>query len=192
MIESLGRLTVSQFVELICGDTGVLTPKHEVVAPAKLREAVRGIIFEYNAIAHGASMKSHVASAGRLAKARAGLFLFSVCRSFAKMDEYGRVKEILEACGADVSRMDERRVDAEITSRMERAKRCIAESQPAQDIADADSLRIRSGFDAQTAALMAHFRFQIDPDTMKASCYARLVARHDREVRAQIEAMKKK
>ena len=56
----------------------------------------------------------------------------------------------------------------------------------------AEREKIRAQFDAQTAAIMAHFKFQIDPATIKATLYANLVARHNREIKAQMAALKKK
>lgn len=52
--------------------------------------------------------------------------------------------------------------------------------------------KIRAQFDALTAAIMAHFKFPIDPATIEATLYASLVARHNREIKAQMAAIKKK
>lgn len=38
---------------------------------------------------------------------------------------------------------------------------------------------------------MAHFKFQIDPATIKATLYANLVARHNREIKALMAALRK-
>ena len=44
----------------------------------------------------------------------------------------------------------------------------------------------------QSEIQMAHFKFQIDVSNMKATLYAHLVARFNREIKAHVEAFKKK
>ena len=51
MKERLEQLTLSQFVDLVCGDTSVLLGNHEIGNPNKLAAATRSIVLEYRAIA---------------------------------------------------------------------------------------------------------------------------------------------
>ena len=51
MIEKLEQLTIGQFIDLVCGDTSVLTGKREIVSEAKMAIALRNIVFEYKRIA---------------------------------------------------------------------------------------------------------------------------------------------
>ena len=88
--------------------------------------------------------------------------------------------------------MSDQRINAEVTSRLERAKRIVAKVEIKEPTKESDVSIIRKSFDEQTAALMAHFKFQIDISTMKANLYAHLVSRFNREIKAQQAAMKKK
>lgn len=194
MIEKLEQLTVSQFVDLVCGDTSVLIGKHEVVSPEELAKATRSIVFEYKEIADSAGVRSFIRASGDYIKAKMALSLYAICKNILLLDEYDRVREILESTGLkSAKRFSDKRVAAEITSRYERAKADIAKIEESKKNDEEPELSVvRSEFDAQTAALMAYFKFQIDPDTMKATVYAHLVARHIREIKAKLSATRKK
>ena len=194
MIEKLEQLTVSQFVDLVCGDTSVLICKHEVVSPEKLAKATRSIVFEYKEIADSAGVRSFIRASGDYIKAKMALSLYAICKNILLLDEYDRVREILESTGLkSAKRFSNKRIAAEVASRYERAKADIAKIEESKKKDEEPDLSVvRSEFDAQTAALMAYFKFQIDPDTMKATVYAHLVARHIREIKAKLAATRKK
>lgn len=88
--------------------------------------------------------------------------------------------------------MNDQRVTAEIKSRLERAKSTIEKIENESKKDKPGSINFRRVFDTQTAMLMAHFKFQIDTSTMKATVYAHLVDQHNREVKAMRAALKKK
>lgn len=194
MIERLEQLTVSQFVDLVCGDTSVLIGKYEVVRPEKLAKATRSIVFEYKEIADSAGVRSFIRASGDYIKAKMSVSLYAICKNILLLGEYDRVREVLESTGLkSAKRFSDKRISAEVTSRYERAKAEIAKIDEARKNEDVPELsKVRSEFDAQTAALMAYFKFQIDPDTMKATVYAHLVARHIREIKAKLSATRKK
>ncbi len=190
MIEKLEQLTVSQFVDLICGDASVLIDK-EVVPHEKVVIAMRDIVFEYKTIADNAGVKSYLSFVDELLKTKLSLIIFSICSTLATFKEFGKIKEIMEEYGMSVGTMNQERLQAEIVSRLERAKSDISKLEKEGNVESVDASRIRSDFDAQTAALMAHFKFQIDITTMKATIYAHLVARYNREIKAMIKATKR-
>lgn len=194
MIERLEQLTVSQFVDLVCGDTSILIGKHEVANPDKLAKATRSIVYEYKEIADSAGVRSFIRASGDYVKAKMGISLYTICKNMILLGEYDRVREVLESTGLkSAKRFSEKRISAEVTSRLERAKTTIAKIDEERKNEKVPELsKVRSEFDAQTAALMAYFKFQIDPDTMKATVYAHLVARHIREIKAKLAATKTK
>ena len=107
------------------------------------------------------------------------------------MNEHERAREVMIVYGINAQNMNNQRVAAEIKSRLERAKSKVAELQEKNDADTPTSEKICKQFDEQTAALMAYFKFQIDTTSMKATVYAHLIARHNREIKAQIAALKK-
>lgn len=192
MIEKLEQLTVAQFVDLICGDTAVLLDKHEVAVPARLTDAVRNIVLEYRMIADEAGAKAYLSFAEELVKAKVEVAIYTICSNLVKLGEHGRVRWVMIEHGINAESMTDQRVTAEVKSRLERAKNSIEKLEKEAESEVEKRGDIRTEFDAQTAQLMAYYKFQIDTTTMKATVYAHLVARHNREIRAQLDAMKKK
>lgn len=191
MIEKLEQLTLSQFVDLVCGDTEVLLRKHEVADPDKLAIAMRNIVMEYRAITDQAGVNAYLHHIGTWIKARIGVIIFTMCLNLITLKEYDRAREVLTAYGLNADRWKEIRMEGEVNSRLERYKRELADIEKENEKAEAEREKIRSQFDTLTASLMAHFRFQIDPATIKATLYANLVAQHQREIKARLAAMKR-
>lgn len=187
----LDQLTMAQFIDLVCGDTSVVVGKAEIVTDGKVAEAVRGIVFEYRKIADSAGAKSYIAQSGYVVKARTEEVIFKMCHNLLQFGEQQRVREVMKICGIrNVDAMSDQRIAAEVKSRLERAKDKVARSGKDGGERNTEG-DIRRSFDEQTAAMMAYFKFQIDTESLKASLYAQLVARYNREIKAQMAAMKK-
>lgn len=192
MIEKLENLTIAQFIDLICGDTSVLLGKHEVVSPERIALNVRNIVFEYKNIADAASAKSYLFRIEETIKAKIEVLLFTMCKNMIILGQYDSVRDVLQEYGVNgVNIMTEKRLSAEVTSRLARSKLTVKEADSEQSDTKTDASQIRVEFDGQMAALMAHFKFQIDATTMKATVYAHLVGRYNREIKAKMAAMKK-
>lgn len=191
MKTKLEELTAAQFIDLACGDTSVLLTKHEVASTAKVADAVKSIIFEYRTIADEAGAKSYLAFSSELLRAKLSMLLFKMCHNLVMLGEHDSAREVMNVYGIKASKMSDQRVAAEVTSRLKRAKSTVDKLEKEIGTANAELSEVRSSFDAQTAALMAYFKFQIDVSTIKAPLYAHLVARHNREVKAQLAVMKK-
>lgn len=192
MKETLNQLTIGQFIDLVCGDTTVLLGKHEIVSPNKVTIAMRNIVFEYKEIADLAGVKSYLSYIEELIKAKIAIVVFSMCKNLISLNELDRVREVLLEYGINAKTMTDQRVTAEVKSRLERAKSDVSKIENEKDDDMNEKVNIRRLFDEQTAALMAYFKFQIDTSTMRATVYAHLIARHNREIKAQLAAMKKK
>lgn len=191
MIEHLRELTMAQYIDLACGDTSVLFTKREVVSPAKVSKVVRDIVFEYRTITNEAGAKSYISFTKDLIKAKSTTVLFTMCYNLVKIGEHERAREVMNVYGINASSMSDQRVTAEVTSRLERAKSTVAKLEKDKKTENIELSEMRSSFDTQTAALMAYFKFQIDISTMRASLYARLVARFNREAKAHLSVMNK-
>ena len=192
MIETLDQLTIGKFIDLVCGDTSVLHGKMEVVSPVKLTTVMRNIVFEYKEIVDNSGMKGYISEVEEYVKARMSIVVYSMCMNLVLLKEYTRAREVLSECGIRASSMTDARVEAEVKSQLERAKYNVLKIEEENKKDSSSTVNIRKEFDALTAALMAYFKFQIDTDTMKATVYAHLVARHNKEIKAQIDALKRK
>ena len=106
--------------------------------------------------------------------------------------DYDKARVVLDMYWLPSSSWNEKRIDGEVKSRLAKSQRLLEEVEAEREKQTEDIEKIRSLFDGQTAALMAHFKFQIDTSTMRATIYAHLVARHNDEIKAIKKAMKKK
>lgn len=192
MKKHLDELTVNQFVSLVSGDISVLGKAHEIFSEKEAHLAMRNIIFEYKEITDPSGMKGYIMNAEDLIKANCSVKVFTMCDNLVSLGEYKRVAEILEVAGIVCRQMSDKRLAAEVKSRLNRAKKRAAEIE--DNIAgdkDANPQELRKLFDEQTATLIAHYKFQIDTGSMKASIYAHLIARLNREVKAMLANKKK-
>lgn len=192
MKERLEQLTIAKFIDLICGDMNVLLGLHEIGNPNKLIVATRNIVLEYRAIADPGGTNSYFKHVEDWIKAKMNIIIFTMCDNLTALKQFGRVREVLVAYGLSASDWSDGRVNGTVQSRLAQAKREVEDMESENEKIVSERDKIRSQFDAQTATLMAHFKFQIDPNTIKASLYAHLVARHNREVKAQMAALRKK
>lgn len=192
MKEKLEQLTLSQFVDLVCGDTKVLLGKHETANPNKMAFVIRSIVLEYRAIADPGGTGSYFKHVEDWIKAKMNVIIFTMCSNLVSLKQYSRAREVLVDYGLSASNWSDGRVEGTVQAKLAQSQRELQELEAENDKVNAEYEKIRSHFDEQTATMMAHFKFQIDPDTIKATLYANLVARHNREVKAQMAAMKKK
>lgn len=190
MIKRLDELTIAQFIDIVAGDTSALSTEPDV-SPAQLAEIMRDIILEYKSIADPAGVKMYLAEHEQHIKARIAVQLFNICSNLLKLHQYDSVREIMSQADYNTSGQSEKWLAAKVASELERAKFNLSKIE---DEANAGTVHgaidVRRDFDEQTAAMMAYFKFQIDTSTMKANIYAHLVARHNREIKAQLKAMK--
>lgn len=191
MKERLEQLTMGQFIDLACGKVDVILSKSEITTADRKTLTVRNLIFEYKEIVDPAGAKQYLSIIEDMMKARIEVVLFTMCSNLVDLNEHERVREVMMVYGINARTMNTQRVAAEVTSRLERAKSKVTEIQNDRDVDTHTSEKIRRQFDEQTATLMAYFKFQIDLTSIKATVYAHLVARHNREIKAKLAALKK-
>ena len=192
MKQKLEELTIGQFVDLICGDASVLLGRHEIASPQRQAAAIRDIVFEYREFSDRAGAQSYLSNIEELIRNKVRMSIFSECLELVRIRKYETARNIMEQLGISVAKMSNERLTAEIKSQLARARQAEARAKENSHDPDGDAAEIRRSFDKQTAALIAFFKFQIDTDTMKATIYALLVARYNREIKAQLAAMNKK
>lgn len=191
MKSRLDQLTVSQFIDMASGNTRVLLERGEFASPANLADAMRGIVFEFKEICDAPGVKQYVMQIERLTKAKINRLLFTMCSNMINLKAHASAREVLAAYGVKVHHMNDTRLEAEIASRLERAKATIEKIEAEKNKCDKEEKTdIRKAFEAQTAAIMAHFKFQIDINTMSASLFAHLIARYNTEMKAILAARK--
>ena len=186
MKERLNQFTVQEFIDVVCDETSMLTGADDA---QKVR---RNIILEYHDIADPKGARSYLRECEKIAKLRVTISMLEMCANLISLGATDSVRSVLTDAGIKTAKMTDRRVAIEVKSRLARAKNSLSQMDGEESSGNFDADTIRRNFDAQTAALMAHFKFQIDISTMKANIYAHLIARHNSDINAQLKAMKKK
>ncbi len=195
MIKSLSKLTMRQYIELVCGDVSVLTGKGEIAAPAQLQKTRKRIIFEYARLSDNAGSKIFLSDHSMRIKAKAELVLFQCLNNALALGAFDEVRGVMKEYGI-AKDMDDNQVSVEVARLLKRAKTNIKRHEQEQMQKDdekeptADEIRIQ--FDRQAASLMTYFKFQIDFDTMPASQFACMVDQAHKQINAQMAAMSKK
>lgn len=186
----LDQLMMSEFIELMCGDLSVLIPPHHVGNKEKAKEAAANIVYEYQMIVNKGQVSAEIVKTSEFHKAKAELIILSICQVMLKSHRANEAREIL--CKRGISHKDDKKLAMLVRSKIVRLNRVVDDYNKEHDKGDKEKGDIRSHFERQTAAMMAHFKFQIDTDKMRASTYAYLLARMDKEVKAMLKAYKKK
>lgn len=195
MIKSLSKLTMRQYIELVCGDVSVLTGKGEIAAPAQLQRTRKRIIFEYARLSDNAGSKIFLSDHSMRIKAKAELVLFQCLNNALALGAFDEVRGVMKEYGI-AKDMDDNQVSVEVARLLKRAKTNIKRHEQEQMQKDdekeptADEIRIQ--FDRQAASLMTYFKFQIDFDTMPASQFACMVDQAHKQINAQMAVMSKK
>lgn len=193
MIKSLSKLTMRQYIDLVCGDTSVLTSPGEIVSPAKIQKVRKRIIFEYARLSDDAGSKIFISDHTSRIKAKAELTMFQCLHNALILGAYDDVRNVLKEYGLTRT-MDDKQVTAEVTRLLKRARtnvnRYDLEKKKEEKEPTSDEIRLQ--FDRQAAALMTYFKFQIDFDTISASQFACMVDQAHKQIKAQMAALSKK
>lgn len=194
MITSLSKITMRQYIELVCGDVSVLKERAEIVSPSKLGKTRKRLIYEYSRISDNAGSKIFLNDHVSRVRAKAELTMFQCLHNALLLGAFDEVRGVLKEYGI-ARKMDDKQLAEEVKRLLKRAKTNIRrsekdfgkdnEKQPAPD-------EIRTNFDRQAASLMSYFKFQIDLDRITASQFACLVDQAHKQINAQMAALSKK
>lgn len=194
MIKSLSKLTMRQYIELVCGDISVLKKTTEIVAPAKLAETRKRLIFEYSQLSDNAGSKIFLNEHVSRVKAKAELTMFQCLNNALALGAFDEVRGVLKEYGI-ARTMDDRQVADEVKRLLARAKANIKRSEN-ESAKDDDRYptpdEVRTQFDHQAASLMIYFKFQIDLDKVTASQFACMIDQAHKQINAQMAILSKK
>lgn len=193
MITSLSKLTMHQYIELVCGDVSVLKGSAEVVSPVKLEKTRKQLVYEYSKLSDNAGSKIFINDHVWRVRAKAELTMFQCLNNALLLGAFDDVRAVLKEYGI-ARKMDDKQLADEVKSQLNRARANLKrskenpgkdnEKQPTPD-------EIRTHFDRQAASLMTYFKFQIDLDRISASQFACLVDQAYRQINAQMAAISK-
>lgn len=187
----LDELTTAEFIDLVCGHKDVLLRKHEIPNPYKLTIALRNIVMEYRSIADPGGNATYLQRVDAIIKSRLTVTVYSMCQNLVLLEQFERVREILKAAGLPADDWNDKRIESEVHIHLQKGKRAVEEIDDDEDEGEQEGENIRNAFHEMIAAMMAHFKFQIDVSTMMAPVFAHLTARYHAEMKAMKKAMKR-
>lgn len=186
----LDQLTTAEFIDLVCGNKDVLLSKHEMPSPYKLTIALRNIVMEYRSIADPGGNATYLQRMDAIIKSRLAVTVYSMCQNLVLLKRSDKAREVLIAAGLPAEGWNDKRIESEVHIQLQKGKRAFDEADKDDDSAEVEKENIRNAFNAMIAAMMAHFKFQIDVTSMMAPVFAHLVARYHTEIKAMKKAMK--
>lgn len=186
----LDQLTTAEFIDLVCGNKDVILGKHEIPNPYKLTIALRNIVMEYRSIADPGGNATYLQRVDAIIKSRIAVTVYSMCQNLVLLQQFDRAREVLIAAGLPAERWNDKRIESEVHIQLQKSKRAFDEADKDDDNSEEEKENIRNAFNGMIAAMMAHFKFQIDVVKMMAPVFAHLVARYHAEMKAMKKAMK--
>ena len=186
----LDQLTTAEFIDLVCGNKDVILGKHEIPNPYKLTIALRNIVMEYRSIADPGGNATYLQRVDAIIKSRIAVTVYSMCQNLVLLGQLERTREVLIAAGLPAEGWNDKRIESEVHIQLQKSKRAFDEADKDDDNSEEEKENIRNAFNGMIAAMMAHFKFQIDVVKMMAPVFAHLVARSAR-YHAEMKAMKK-
>ena len=157
MIERLNQITLSDFIELSCGNYACLLSDCKSMSESTLKEIASKLLVEYRSIVNPSNMKAMVMDKEDMLKERAKLLSLRICQALVSLGFYDDVRQVLGQL--NVERRSEEHKGSKAT--------------PEQ---------IRSSFDAEIAFLMTFFKMSIDSRVISAAVYANIVHQADVEI----------
>lgn len=192
MKTKLSQLTISEFIDLECGDVSVLCEKHEVVDMPELVRTREGISREFQSIASPSSYKSMVIDKEKKSKLRVKAQLFGCLSMLVKLDAIDEVRSLMKKTGYDCGRFSDERVRFLVNQRLNEAehelKRMGVDEPVRGDVTEDD---IRKGYEDMVADLMIVNKMSIDINTVRASVFAAMVRKANEMAKAMNAKLKK-
>ena len=190
MKNKLGQYTMAQFIDIVCGDLSPIGADEETA-----RKVAESLVEQYNTIADPASVKSRLIADEKIGKSNGKIVLYQILLNLINvLEAYDDVRAILTEAGySHIAAKDNDRIKLKIEQMLKteeaNADQLIKEKK--EELAASKAVDdFRSEFDAQTAALIAHFKFAISHEQISASVYANLVNMATRQQRKAAAAKK--
>ena len=186
MIERLNQITLSDFIELSCGNYACLLSDCKSMSESTLKEIASKLLVEYRSIVNPSNMKAMVMDKEDMLKERAKLLRLRICQALVSLGFYDDVRQVLGQLNVDTRNMSDEQVISKIDYLLHSAifeqKRNEERRSEEHKGSKATPEQIRSSFDAEIAFLMTFFKMSIDSRVISAAVYANIVHQADVEI----------
>lgn len=188
MKKRLNELTVSQFIELVCGNETVLLNKKEKVDEDLLKTVSWEIIASYRMITDSTNLKSQLIDKEESLKIKVRILMFRMCQNLLLGNAFDEIRKILKFLDETTDDIE----DSDLSKKLdELLQYALFEQHRIEDFHQEDTAGrrkcspddIRASFYAEIAFISTHFKMSFDINTLNAAIYANMVHQAENDIR---------
>lgn len=186
MIERLNKISLSDFIDISCGEYLCLLSENESKSEEELKERASKLIIDYRNITNSSGVKALILDKEDIMKERTRLLLLRICQTLIAVCSFDEVREVLMQMEVNAHNMDNEQLKSKLDYMLHIAifeqKRNEERRIEEHSEKKATPEQIRSSFDSEIAFLMTYFKMNIDAHAVSAAVYANIVHQADVEI----------
>lgn len=186
MIERLNQISLSDFIDISCGEYLCLLSENESKSEEELKERASKLIIDYRNINNPSGVKALILDKEDIMKERTHLLLLRICQTLIAVCSFDEVREVLMQMEVNAHNMDNEQLKSKLDYMLHIAifeqKRNEERRVEEHSEKKATPEQIRSSFDSEIAFLMTYFKMNIDVHAVSAAVYANIVHQADIEI----------
>lgn len=186
MIERLNQISLSDFIDISCGEYLCLLSENESKSEEELKERASKLIIDYRNITNPSGVKALILDKEDIMKERTHLLLLRICQTLIAVCSFDEVREVLMQMEVNAHNMDNEQLKSKLNYMLHIAifeqKRNEERRIEEHSEKKATPEQIRSSFDSEVAFLMTYFKMNIDVHAVSAAVYANIVHQADVEI----------
>ena len=186
MIERLNQISLSDFIDISCGEYLCLLSENESKSEEELKERASKLIIDYRNINNPSGVKALILDKEDIMKERTHLLLLRICQTLIAVCSFDEVREVLMQMEVNAHNMDNEQLKSKLDYMIHIAifeqKRNEERRVEEHSEKKATPEQIRSSFDSEIAFLMTYFKMNIDVHAVSAAVYANIVHQADVEI----------
>lgn len=186
MIERLNQISLSDFIDISCGEYLCLLSENESKSEEELKERAQKLIIDYRNITNSSGVKALILDKEDIMKERTRLLLLRICQTLIAACSFDEVREVLMQMEVNAHNMDNEQLKSKLDYMLHIAifeqKRNEERRIEEHSEKKATPEQIRSSFDSEIAFLMTYFKMNIDAHAVSAAVYANIVHQADVEI----------
>ena len=186
MIERLNQISLSDFIDISCGEYLCVLSENESNSEEELKERASKLIIDYRNINNPSGVKALILDKEDIMKERTHLLLLRICQTLIAVCSFDEVREVLMQMEVNAHNMDNEQLKSKLDYMLHIAifeqKRNEERRVEEHSEKKATPEQIRSSFDSEIAFLMTYFKMNIDVHAVSAAVYANIVHQADVEI----------
>lgn len=185
MKSRLNEITLSQYIELLCGNYHVLLDEGEEYNETVFKEVARDMISSYRSIVDSTGMKVLLTEKEDSIKCKIKVSFLQICNMLVMLNEYKEVRSLLSLIDTDVSDIADEQLKDKVLELLRYATFEQHRNENAEDTTiskKVSSEDIRAYYDAEIAFIMIYFKINIDMNSINTAVYANIVHQADMDI----------